>query len=80
MAAIRLGVVHEFDAERGLGTVASDGEVWTFHCTAIADGSRHIDTGVPVAFLVVPSLGGALEAREVRKLAPMAPVPPSAGS
>ncbi len=45
------GVVEEFDAEVGLGTVVdSDGVRWPFHCTAIADGTRTIEVGTEVRF------------------------------
>lgn len=52
------GVVTEFDEAVGLGEVrADDGLAYPFHCVEIADGSRNIDVGTPVAFLVVAKLG-----------------------
>lgn len=64
-----LGTVAAFDAERGLGTVAGeDGREWPFHCTAIADGSRTIEPGTPVAFVVVAGHLGKEEGRGVRRL------------
>ena len=48
-APLRFGRVLSYDSDAGLGTVRADGpdaegdaagEGWTFHCTAIADGSR----------------------------------------
>ncbi|MGA7834215.1 MAG: hypothetical protein WCA31_03320 [Acidimicrobiales bacterium] len=43
------GVVESFDERRGDGIVRSDrGERLYFHCVSIADGSRHIDVGVPI--------------------------------
>ncbi len=45
------GVVDSFDADVGLGQVVDQsGSRWLFHCTAIADGSRHIDVGAAVTF------------------------------
>jgi cold shock protein len=59
-----VGTVVEFDADRGLGTVdVADGTALPFHCTAIADGSRRIDPGTRVTFVVVPGHLGRLEAR-----------------
>ncbi len=59
-----VGEVAEFDADRGLGTVAADdGRTLPFHCTAIADGSRQIDPGTRVSFVVFPGHLGRLEAR-----------------
>lgn len=58
-----LGRVTAYDADRGLGTVAGDecGEL-SFHATAIADGSRQIDVGAEVCFVVRPGHRGQLEA------------------
>ncbi len=67
---LMLGVVVDFDADRGLGTVRTTGANATvdFHCTAIVDGSRRIDPGTPVAFVVGPAGPGRWEARSVRRL------------
>jgi cold shock CspA family protein len=68
---VHRGVVAGFDVEVGLGTVRDDrGPVLAFHATAIADGSRRIDVGTAVAFLVVHGRGGTLEARSLVPLAP----------
>ena len=50
----RTGVVEAFDDHVGAGTVrdAVTDEVWPFHCTRIADGSRTIPEGASVAFRV----------------------------
>lgn len=59
-----LGRVTSFDFDRALGTVTSDeGAEFGFHATAIADGSRTIDVGTRVAFVIAAGLGGHLEAR-----------------
>jgi cold shock protein len=64
--ARRLGRVAEYDDAAGFGTVTdTDGE-WFFHCTAIADGSRHVDAGAAVAFVLRPGHLGRWEARDVR--------------
>ncbi len=63
----RAGVVVSYDAHRGDGFVAVEGsDVW-FHCTQIADGTRHIEPGTPVTLDLVPGLMGRLEARAVRR-------------
>lgn len=52
------GVVSEFDAGLGLGTIEdSDGNAYPFHCLAIVDGSREIEVGLDVGFEVLPKLG-----------------------
>jgi hypothetical protein len=50
---------------------------YPFHSTAIAGGSRRIEPGTPVAFVVVPSHRGTLEARYLTPLS-AAGRPPSA--
>lgn len=68
----RTGVVVAFDAERGLGTVAdADGRRFPFHATAIADGTRAIEPGAPVAFVVAAGHGGQLEGRGLVALSPL---------
>jgi cold shock CspA family protein len=65
----RTGVVGEFDEPRGLGVIrGDDGADVPFHCTAIADGSRTVETGRRVSFEVVPGLLGRWEASGVEKL------------
>lgn len=60
------GVVAEFDDPRGLGVVETvDGGRHTFHCTAIADGSRRIAVGTQVSFRLVAGHAGEWEAGEV---------------
>ncbi len=64
LSDLHVGRVTAFDARRGLGTVtAADGSAYDFHATAVADGSRWIDPGTAVAFLVVPGHRGRYEAR-----------------
>jgi cold shock CspA family protein len=59
-----------FDEHAGFGSVrAADGTELFFHCTAIADGSRTIEVGAEVIFLVVPGHHGRWEATGVRPLA-----------
>jgi cold shock CspA family protein len=71
-AAVRLGEVVEFDDERGMGVLrdGDDGSLLPFHCTEIAGGSRTIEAGARVAFLVGAGLLGRTEARSVRRLDP----------
>ena len=49
----RGGVVSTFDDARGLGEITADGDVYPFHCTAIAGGS--------LGGMVPPSLAGIEE-------------------
>jgi len=63
----RDGVVVEFDAKRGLGTVETvDGTRLPFHCTAIADGTRSVAVGSAVRYDVVPGALGRWEAALLR--------------
>jgi cold shock CspA family protein len=63
---IRTGSVSDFDEPRGLGTVlCDDGLRYGFHCTAIADGTRRIDLGVRVTFVLAPGHLGRYEARDI---------------
>jgi cold shock CspA family protein len=71
MGGPRAGRVTAFDARRGLGEVAEeDGAPYPFHATAIADGTRSIEVGAAVTFLVGPGQGGRYEARSVLPSAP----------
>jgi hypothetical protein len=85
-ANVRVGIVVRFEPERGLGLVAElappagapapggspgrRGASYPFHSTAIADGTRKIASDTVVAFLLGPSHGGVLEARELHPLLP----------
>ncbi|HUD17383.1 MAG TPA: hypothetical protein VMQ59_08970, partial [Acidimicrobiales bacterium] len=69
-----VGDVIEFDEPRGLGVVEyGTGQRLTFHCTAITDGTRRIDVGTVVAFVVSAGRLGRLEARSVRPLPGVVP-------
>jgi cold shock CspA family protein len=60
------GTVEAFDDDRGWGTVrAGAGGEHFFHCTAIADGSRTIEVGTPVRFVVIPGRLGRWEAAAI---------------
>jgi len=64
-----VGDVAEFDVDRGLGVVEyGSGRRLPFHCTAITDGSRWIEVGAVVAFMVAAGRLGQLEATSVRPL------------
>jgi cold shock protein len=66
---LRSGTVAAFDEHRGLGEVVTEaGERLSFHCTAIADGSRAIAVGARVAFDVVTGPLGTPEAGNVKPL------------
>jgi cold shock CspA family protein len=61
--ARRTGRVVTFDEHAGYGSVrAEDGTELSFHCTAIADGSRTIEVGTAVTFDVVSGHNGCWEA------------------
>jgi cold shock CspA family protein len=65
-AGLHTGRVAAFDRTRGLGTVeGTDGARFDFHATAIADGSRSIEVGTTVTFLVAPGQRGRYEARSL---------------
>jgi cold shock CspA family protein len=63
------GAVAEFDEHKGYGTVqGDDGRALFFHCTAIADGTRRIDVGARVAYVVVAGHRGRWEAASLRRV------------
>ena len=47
----------------------SDGTGYSFHATAIADGSRDIEVDAAVAFTVTPGHRGQFEARALTPIA-----------
>jgi len=59
------GTVVEFDADVGLGVVATDRDRYRFHCIEIADGSRNIAVGTAVTFELLAKLG-RYEAANIR--------------
>ena len=59
------GTVTAFDEPRGLGTIESDRREYPFHCTAILDGTRTIDVGAAVTFVVRPAGMGRWEATSI---------------
>ena len=63
-----IGTVLEFDDHRGVGLVGCGDRFVPFHCTAITDGSRHIEVGTVVAVRIGPARLGRFEARSVRPL------------
>lgn len=55
-----------FDERRGLGEITTDdGRTFSFHSTAIADGSRRIAEGTAVEFDVEAGLPGRWEAAAI---------------
>ncbi len=69
-AGPHLGRVTSFDPKRGLGTVTelhTDIE-FSFHATAIADGTRAVAEQTSVVFTVSAGHGGRDEARSIYKL------------
>ncbi len=64
MSAMCTGTVATFDDAVGIGSVRENESSveYFFHCTAIADGSRTIQTGTPVRFAVIAGRRGLWEA------------------
>ena len=61
------GTVASFEQDRGLGEIiTTDGVIYPFHCTAIADGSRDIEVGKQVTFTIAAGHLGRLEATDIR--------------
>jgi cold shock CspA family protein len=66
LGKIHSGRVRCFDEDAGLGEIdADDGGSYSFHTTAIVDGSRTIAAGTKVHFLVFLAARGSIEATEV---------------
>ncbi len=62
-------MVTEFDDPRGLGVVSTaDGSSYPFHCTALSDGTRTVEVGTPVVFVVAAGHRGRDEARAITSL------------
>ena len=67
----RLGKVVAFDVDAGIGEVATDaGEVFGFHCTAIAGGERVISVGTTVVFSLRAFHRGELQASDLVSVTP----------
>ncbi len=61
------GEVVAFDDHAGWGTVRQDdGSERFFHCTEIADGTRRIEVGAQVTFVLAPVGLGTWEATDLR--------------
>jgi len=74
---VLLAVVATFDDPMGVGQLdLGDGRVVPFHCTAIADGSRTIVAGTPVAFSLVTAHHGRVEATAIVPLVTPSPATP----
>ena len=66
LGGVHTGAVETFDDAVGLGSIRCGSEVLIgFHCIAIADGSRTIAVGTPVAFTVTTGHNGNVEAASV---------------
>ena len=62
-----LGHVEKFDFDRGLGMIWSSGQEFVFHCAEIVDGTRDVNIGESVSFIVAHRFG-LVEASEIEKL------------
>lgn len=56
-AALRTGIVVEFNDHVGLGEIESDGQQFLFHCVEIVDGTRTISVNAEVTFVPVIRFG-----------------------
>jgi CspA family cold shock protein len=56
-AALRTGIVVEFNDHVGLGRIDSNGEQFLFHCVEIVDGTRTISVDTEVTFVPVTRFG-----------------------
>ena len=66
MAQVELGMVEDFDADVGLGSLRTvGGTEYVFHCTAVSDGTRRIAVSTRVAFSIGPIGLGVWEATAV---------------
>jgi cold shock CspA family protein len=60
------GTVERFDTGSGLGEITgADGTTYPFHATEIADGTRTIEVGAAVDFVVIAGHLGRWEASAV---------------
>ena len=62
----RRGSVQSFDDASGLGVVKSGDDLWPFHCTALADGSRTVAALSMVDFVLRAAHHGCWEAADIR--------------
>lgn len=62
------GVVTSFDPDIGLGEVDVDGVTLSFHCIAIADGSRNIEVGAEVTVSSTRRFGRVEASRVSRRV------------
>lgn len=65
------GTVDTFDSHACLGTIVDSAERrWPFQCTSLVDGSREVDPGTPVTFVVARRHGGTFEADLIAPILP----------
>lgn len=60
------GVVEAYDSHEGLGWIAADGHRFLFHCAELLDGTREVEVGRRVRFVVAHRFGH-VEASEIEK-------------
>ena len=71
LSRVHEAAVESFDSASGLGELRLIGQPETlvrFHCMVIADGSREVAVGAPVAARLGIAPDGGIEARSVIKL------------
>lgn len=52
-SVLQTGIVTQFDRRVGLGEITDgEGQVWPFHCAMLTDGSRTVEVGTAVQFIV----------------------------
>jgi cold shock CspA family protein len=66
LGIVRIGRIAHYDSPRGTGVLTdASGVEWSFHCTAIADGTREIADGATVFYELRTGLVGELEATRI---------------
>ena len=75
-ASMLAATVSTFDPVVGLGAAeTSDGQSFSFHATAMTDGSRRIGVGAEVEMTLTPAANGTWEATLITLRAPSFPCP-----
>lgn len=52
-STLQTGTVTQFDRRVGLGEITDgEGRIWPFHCAMLTDGTRTIEVGTAVQFII----------------------------
>lgn len=70
MESSQRGSVHEYDSSTGIGSIATtSGDLLSFQCTQLLDGSREVESGASVCFDRLPGGPGVWEAGNITTVA-----------